>query len=184
MKKRVLRTALFGLLLCSMALGSTALAQDFNADLSRGLSLTQQMLSEVQAAQGAGDVAGRRSGAAAALTTGQQAAAALESARALATTDPDRSRAEGLLQHVQAANLALTQAQTVSDNEVAARLNAARGEIEEALAEFPAVQPSVLPKAGDSGTSSGLTALAAGGLGLLTLGAIIRLYGRTRPSEI
>jgi len=173
-----------------LAIGAStgpAAAQDA-AQFSTVQQTIQSALGSVQAALDATSASAARVSLTATQTSLQQAQAALQSIESQATDDATRSRASGLLAHINAALASVEAGLTGPDAEVFSRADAARGEIQEALAEIPAAPsvspspspipspsvspvptPTALPPTGSPASSNWLaTMAAAGGLFLLS----------------
>jgi|GEM_PF-5413394 len=134
-------------------------------------------LQQVDLAIKATDLAAAKAALGGAISSLEEQQSVLQNALTAATTDAERSRAQGLLNHV---NAALASAQTglqASDLSAAqSAANAARGEINEALNEIPA-QPSVAQQAPTTLPKTGgfpIEVLWVAGLATLMTGAAMR----------
>ncbi|TAK31929.1 MAG: hypothetical protein EPO21_16250 [Chloroflexota bacterium] len=164
------------------------------------LQATQSALDSVQAALRATNVSAARANLSAAQGSLQTARSALQSIESQATDDATRSRASGLLGHVNAALASVQAGLTGPDVEVASRADAARGEILETLNEIPPVPsaspspspspsvspsvspvpiPTALPPTGSPASSAWLATMAAAG-GLFLLSGRLLVHRRSK----
>lgn len=178
--RNLIRSGLAGTLLGVLALAAVAHAQDSTTLLAQAATLNQTFVTQTESALQAPDLATSQTRTRAVIATGQQLAALLTEARDSATDDATRSRAQGLLDHVQAALAAAQRALAETSLDAAhSDLEAVRGEAVEALSEvrpFAQAPVSVLPVTGGPGPSD-LFSAAAVGLGLTLAGLGLR---RTR----
>jgi hypothetical protein len=181
------------LLLTLFSPSAPSLAQDDTTVFAPGVSVNRTYVSQIESALAATDLTTLQAGATAALGTGRSLVSVLESIATTATDDAIRSRAEGLLRHVEASQSALESALTQTEFDAArSELDSARGEAFEALSEIlpfetsataaataaPAVMPTVaaateLPATG-SPSPLLLVPFVVVGLVLLALGNRLR----------
>jgi len=171
-----LRIAITGLLLVSLfSIAAPTEAQDIPTLLGTAQTATQQMVNQIRAALAATDVATARNLAQQAVAGGQQAIAALQQVLTLSPDDATRSRAEALITHLQAAVNSAQLAISGPDATLRNSLDAARGEAEEALAEFPPIgAPGQLPSAGDTLPAQTIALVGSLGAALLFIGSWLR----------
>jgi phage gp29-like protein len=145
MVRKLLTVAILGLLIQGLVIGS-AFAQDFGSLISQATSANRLWVSQIDQALQATDLATLQARAATALTTGQQVQSLLQSALALAPDDASRSRVQAVLTHVAAAIQSGRQVAQATDFDTArSRLDAERGEAQEALNELAPFAPQVTP---------------------------------------
>jgi hypothetical protein len=165
---------LLGLLTVPMA-NAQELPSGFAAPATE---VAQAALTQINSALAAGDAATAKASLQPTVAPIQTLQGVLQNALAVASTDAERSRANALLAHVNAALDSVQHALEAEDlSTVQSLANAARGEIIEALNEMPSVataqpapaqpqQPSTLPKAGgfpiELASLAGFAALMAG----------------------
>jgi hypothetical protein len=180
MLRNVMRSGLVGALLGILSLATVAQAADFNTLLAQAAALNQTYISQIDSALAAPDLATTQARTSTALATGNQLVSVLNSAVTAATNDADRSRAQGLLGHINAAQASGQRALTsTSLNTARSNLNAMRAEAVEAQTEFPPVvtvtpTPTVMPPTGGPGPAE-LPVVAAAGLALALGGLGLRL---------
>jgi hypothetical protein len=170
---RALRYLTFaGTLVAVLAFAPIAAAQTgtFDSLIAQASTLTQQYVTQIESAQAGTDLATIQARARVASATGAQLVSTLQAAKAAATDDAGRSRAQGLLDHVNSAQSSLQSAITASDISVArGALDAAHGEAVEARSELP----TTLPVTGDP-LQEALPVLAVAGLALMGVGSKLR----------
>ncbi|MCL5959557.1 MAG: hypothetical protein M1358_09630 [Chloroflexi bacterium] len=159
-------------------------SQDLGSELSAALAANEQAVETIQRAEAATSPNVARVLVLQAVSEAQTARAHLRDALALATTDEQRSRIEGLIDHVDAAINAGLEAQTAADDRIAGVANAVRGELVEALSELrpfapvvapPQPIPPTLPKAGDGWADARfLLFLGLSGLASIVVGLRVR----------
>ncbi len=167
-------------LLLQLVMVFPAVAQTGVSGLAGAASTNQELLNQIDSALAATDLATLQARTRTVVATGQALETTLQGLVASAPDDATRSRAQGLLNHITAA-VQSGQAVLSATSLDAARssANAARGEINEALAEFPVAQ---LPSAGEEGSGIGIdgtTSLILALGGGLTLLAGLGLRRRT-----
>ena len=187
MARNLIGSGLVGVLLGALGLASSAHAADFGTLMAQAAAVNQTYVSQVESALTAPDLATSQARTRTALATGQQLINLLTAAEAAAPDDAGRSRAQGLLDHVRAAQSAGQSTLGATSLDAAhSALEAMRGEAVEALAELrpfaaptPAPTPTIaqvpttLPVTGGLGTLDLLAALGAG-LALLAGGFGLR----------
>lgn len=140
-------------MLATFSPATTVEAQDLATLLNQAVAAGDEMIGHIQAGLATSDIAAARAQAQLAAATGERWQALLGEALTLAPDDASRSRIESVLIHVRDATRSANLAATGPESEVKSRLDAARGEAEEAQAELrpfvPVVSPSELPRAGD-----------------------------------
>lgn len=175
---RTLATLALVLLLTAFLFTTPAEGQDFATLINQAVQIGDEMILRINLGLEATDLASARVHAREAANAGERWQTVLAQALALAPDDAARSTVEANITHVNAAIVSANQAVTGPDSEVRSRLDAARGEANEALTELrplahalpPApVAPPVLPRAG--GLNGSLLILAGAlafivGLGL------------------
>lgn len=145
MVRKLLTVAILGLLIQGLVIGS-AFAQDFGSLISQATIANRLWVSQIDQALQATDLATLQTRAATAQTTGQQVQTLLQSALPLAPDDASRSRVQAVLTHVSAALQSGQQvAQATDFNTARSRLDAERGEAQEALNELAPLAPQVTP---------------------------------------
>lgn len=166
MTVRTLWAPVFGMLIGALVIGllfvPVTYAQEL-VDAGAARTTGEAALQQIDLALEATDIGVARGNLQGAVASLQEQQAVLQNALAAATTDAQRSRAQGLLDHVNAALASANIALEASDLSALQSLaNAARGEVFEALSEIPTAeaqpapveqpavteQPEVLPKAG------------------------------------
>ena len=124
-------------------------AQEDPSVLAAAVEPNRTYVSQIESALTATDIATLQAGASAALGTGSSLEAFLSTVEQTATDDATRSRAEGLLRHIEAAQDSLRRALTQTEFEAArSDVDAALGEAIEALSEvvpFEGLQPAEVP---------------------------------------
>jgi hypothetical protein len=109
------------------------------------------------------DLTTLQAGSATALATAKTVQSDLQSALAIAPDDASRSRAQGLLNHINAVVSSLQSVATATSFDAAhSDLNAARGEAVEALNEFPAKLPVTGGPPIEAAIAVGLLAVVGG----------------------
>ena len=132
-------TVILTLTLALVVTPRPAFAQDGTEVFAPAVSLNRTYVSQIETASTAADLGTLQADANVALGTGRTLVNLLETVQATTENDAIRSRAEGLLRHVEAAQDALERSLTRTGlSEALADLDAARGEAVEALSE---VQP-------------------------------------------
>ncbi len=177
MKIRIIGLAITALML-AVAFVAPAGAQgtDFGA-VSTSL---QQLSNQLDNALAQPDDATMQAVAAQALGAAETLGSDLKAIEASATDDATRSRASGLAAHVDAAIGSLTSAQTATGDQLRSQINAAKAEINEAMAEVPqtgggAQQPQQVPQTGQPGlVTSYFGVLALVGVLFLLAGLALR----------
>jgi len=145
MVRKFLAVAMLGLLIQALTIGP-GFAQDFSSLVSQAGTLTRQWVSQIDTALQATNLTTLHAQAATALATGQQVQSLLQAALPLAPDDASRSRIQALLTHVSSAIQSGQQVAQATDLDTArSKLNAERGEAQEALNEFPSVTPQPTP---------------------------------------
>jgi LPXTG-motif cell wall-anchored protein len=168
------------MILATSPFATRADAQDLATLLNQAVAAGDEMIGFIQAGLATTDIAAARAQARLAMAAGDRWQALLGEALTLAPDDASRSRIEGVLVHVRDASRSANLAVTGPDAEVMSRLDAARGEAEEAQAELrpfapsisPIAPPAVLPRTGEISAwflSAVGAALFAIGLGLRRL---------------
>lgn len=187
--------AIMVLLAVALALGiwlpTPVHAQDLTAELSSALAANVQAVETIQSAETAVSPEASRTLVLRAVSEAELAKARLQNALVLATTDEQRSRIEGLIDHLDAAINAGREAQTAREEVISSIVDAVRGELVEALTELQPFAPEVarpqitpapqeLPRAGDGLVSAEfLTLLVIAGAASLLLG--LRISSALRP---
>jgi hypothetical protein len=172
-----------------LVLGTTSTVSAQNASFADHIrtasSLNQQLLEQIANAQSAADIGALNTRAGIALTTARGLELQLRGALALATSDEDRSRASGLLDHTLPVIADLQRAQQESSlNAGQGQLNQALGEANEALSEIPPTArppqsaPSTLPETGNLGGPALATLPLFGGMFLVVVGILLRRHER------
>jgi hypothetical protein len=177
-----------------LLLGTTATASAQSADhadrIRTAATLNQQLVRQIDEGQRVTDVGALNAQAGVALTTAQNLALALNDALELSTTDSERSRASGLLDHTRPVIATIERArQETNLNAAQGQLNQAWGEANEALSEIlpittPAASvPTTLPSTGNLGGAPVATLPLVAGL-LLIVGGLLLRTGKppTKPA--
>ncbi len=161
---KIITTVVLVLVLTLLLFTPTVGAQDLGTLLNQAIQSSNQMLSSIQTGLQTTDLAIARAQARAAVAEGQSAQTALEQALALAPDDATRSTISANITHIKAAIDAANQAATGPDSDVKGKLDAARGEAEEALNELKPLAPQVPPTLPRAGGVSAVSLVLAGAL--------------------
>ncbi|MBI2952992.1 MAG: hypothetical protein HYY30_01665 [Chloroflexi bacterium] len=176
---KIVLTVALVLLLAAFLFIPVAEAQDIGTLLSQSVQVGEEMLQSILRGLQATDIATARAEAIAAVNAGERWLAILNAALALAPDDATRSTIEANIVHVREATTSANLAATGPDSEVKSRLDAARGEANEALTELrplaPEVTPPTLPRAGGAGSAL-LAITGIAGAGMLLLGMGLRRF--------
>lgn len=159
----VLALALNGALTLLLVLATPPLsfAEDGTSPLAPAVSSNRTYVSQIESALAATNLATLQANASAAIGTGRSLVTLLQNVAQTSTDDAVRSRAEGLLRHVESAQAALNTALTQTEFDAArADLDAARGEAVEALSEvLPFETPSAAVAASAPAVASTVAAV-------------------------
>lgn len=181
-RSRLFLSVLLAFGLAAVAVPSAgAQTPTFATLVQQGLSGNQDLSQQIKSALGPGDLMAVKTQSSTALGTANGVLSALDQALPMAPDDASRSRIEGLRGHIRATAAPLSQAaQANTPDEARARLDQARGEADESLAEFQpfaAAFVAQLPKSG--GLSDVVLSVVAAFGGSLTLaGALLRRVSR------
>jgi|tagenome__1003787_1003787.scaffolds.fasta_scaffold20555020_2 hypothetical protein len=182
-----------------LVIGTTVPASAQDADRAEQIrtsaALNERLLQQVVAGQSMSEVHDLNAQAALALGTAQDLEERLRAALALSTSDGDRSRVNGLLDHTLPVVASLERATTENSlNAAQGQFNQAFGEANEVLNELlpivPPAQtppvPAALPNTGSLGGPAVSSLPLLGGLLLIALGALLRRAPRVqgRPASI
>jgi murein L,D-transpeptidase YcbB/YkuD len=188
---RVVRLGAIALLLCAGLLWQTreARAQEPAQLSATANAAMQRMFNNLSAALAAPNEAAAKTNTRAAVGAGEEAVAALNTLRNVATDDVVRSRAKASMDQTQSAVNKARAALNETGDAFQSGVEAARAEVEEAIEEFAPVlervgpapepeQPRGLPRAGeDDRKPVSLAAIGMAGLSLLAAGAVLRRRG-------
>lgn len=163
MTRKLSAALVVGAIVGALVGAPVAAAQDFDSVMAQAAATNQQYVDQVQSALSADDLATLKARARAAIATGDRLIALLETAESVAPDDAGRSRAEGLLDHVRAAQAAGDRALAADSlDEARSALDAMRGEAVEALSEILPFRAQVSPSLPQP-TQPAPTALPAAG---------------------